>query len=83
MARPINTVKTVSMSISLTPQMMEYFEDMAELGTYGGGSPQDVAKFLLQNAVNDLIRSKDIGRKRYKSVGDGKVVREEIDINKE
>ena len=77
MARPSNTVGTVSMSLSLTPQMMEYLEEMAVLGTYGGGSPQDVAKFLLQNSVNELIRSKDIGRKRYKAIGEGKVVRTE------
>lgn len=75
MARPSNTVSTVSMSLSLTPQMMEYLDEMATLGTFGGGSPQDVAKYLLQNAVNELIRNKDIGRRRYKAIGEGKVVR--------
>ena len=75
MARPSNTVGTVSMSLSLTPQMVEYLDEMALLGTFGGGSPQDVAKYLLQHAVNELIRNKDIRRKQYRPIGEGKVVR--------
>ena len=63
MARPSNTSEMVPMSISLTRAMKEYLDELALMGTFGGGNPQDVAKFLLNNAVNGLFKDGTLNRK--------------------
>lgn len=55
MARPKNTVTTDSMTIAVTPQLKRYLEVLAVAGVYGGGSVQDVAKYLLNNSIQELI----------------------------
>ena len=74
MARPSNTSEMVSMSVSLTRQMAGYLEDLAIEGTYGGGNPQDVVKYLLNTMINQLFEKGALERKKYKATPDGKVV---------
>lgn len=73
MARPKNTVETESMTISVTPQLKYYLEVLAVDGFYGGGSSQDVAKFLLNNAVQELIIKGLLTKAKFNAKGDGKV----------
>ena len=63
MARPSNTSEMVAMSISLTRAMKDYLDELAGMGTFGGGNPQDVAKFLLNNSVNALLKEGTLNRK--------------------
>lgn len=73
MARPSNTVETVSMTISVTPQLKYYLEELAVQGIYGGGSAQDAAKHLLNTAIQQLIQNKALTPKAWRTTGDGKV----------
>ena len=70
MARPSNTSEMVSMSVSLTRQIKAYLDDLALDGTYGGGNPSDVAKFLLNNAINALIKDGTLIKKTFAPAGD-------------
>ena len=63
MARPSNTAELVPMSISLTTAMKEYLDELAAMGTFGGGNPQDVAKFLLNNSMNALFKDGTLSRR--------------------
>lgn len=73
MARPSNTVETVSMTISVTPQLKHYLEDLSVKGIYGGGSAQDVAKHLLNTAIQELLLKGLLTAKEWRATGDGKV----------
>lgn len=72
MARPANTVETVSMTISVTPQLKHYLEELAVQGIYGGGSAQDTAKHLLNTAIQDLLLKGLLKAKEWRAK-DGKV----------
>ncbi|WP_038166023.1 hypothetical protein [Verrucomicrobium sp. BvORR106] len=73
MARPANTVETVSMTISVTPQLKHYLEVLSVQGIFGGGSPQDVAKHLLNNSIQELVLKGLLKPKEWVSTGEGKV----------
>jgi hypothetical protein len=73
MARPKNNVETESMTIAVTPQLKHYLEVLALDGFYGGGTPQDVVRFLVNNAVQELVHKKLLTPVQWRSVGDGKV----------
>ena len=71
MPRPANTVGTTSMTISVLPQIMVYLEDLALKGL--GGSPQEVAKNLLTQAVMQFVDSGKLKERQWRPMGEGKV----------
>jgi len=73
MARPKNTIETESMTISVTPQMKYYLEQLALEGIYGGVTSQDVVRYLVNKSVQDLIREKMLTPVQWRSTGDGGV----------
>ncbi len=73
MGRPKNTVETESMTIAVTPQLKHYLEELAVKGFFGGGSSQDVAKHLLNNAIQELVIKGLLQTTQWRSVGNGKV----------
>ncbi|TLD70418.1 hypothetical protein FEM03_11845 [Phragmitibacter flavus] len=73
MARPKNSVETESMTIAFTPQLKHYLEVLAMEGFYGGGTPQDVVRYLVNNAVQQLVKDKLLQPVQWRSLGEGKV----------
>lgn len=73
MARPKNTIETESMTISITPQLKHYLEVLALEGFYGGGTPQDVVRYLVNNAVQQLVKDGLLKPAKWRPTGEGKV----------
>lgn len=73
MARPKNTVDTESMTIAFTPQIKYYLEQLALDGFHGGGTPQDVVRYLVNKSVQDLVKEKLLQPVQWRTIGQGKV----------
>ncbi len=61
------------MTISVTPQLKYYLEELAVQGIHGGGSAQDVTKHLLNTAIQELLLKGLLTAKTWRATGDGKV----------
>ena len=53
MARPKNTLETVQITISTTPQVRELLDRLTETGLYGKNAA-DTAQALLKERIRDL-----------------------------
>ena len=54
MARPKNTLDTVQITISTTPQVKDLLEELTSLGFYGKNAA-DAAHALLKERLRDLM----------------------------
>lgn len=54
MARPKNTLDTVQITISTTPQVKEVLERLTSLGLYGKNAA-DTAHWLLKERIRELM----------------------------
>lgn len=72
MARPSNTVETLSMTITVTPQMKQYLEDLVVKGLYGS-SPAEIVRNMVQKCVRQHITDKDIKEREWRLNGEGKL----------
>ena len=59
MARPKNTLDTVQITISTTPQVKDLLEELTSLGFYGKNAA-DTAHALLKERLRDLMGEKMI-----------------------
>jgi hypothetical protein len=56
MGRPKNAAPTTRVAPTITIQIQEQLEYLAELGMFGS-NPSDVARYLITRALEELIRS--------------------------
>lgn len=59
MARPKNTLDTVQITISTTPQVKELLEELSAMGFYGKNAA-DTAHALLKERLRDLMGARMI-----------------------
>lgn len=74
MARPSNKIDTVSMTVAFPPQIKRYLEDLSLKGTFGGVTPQDVVKSLVQASIQELIGKGQLKERNWLAVGDGTII---------
>jgi hypothetical protein len=55
MPRKPNSIKTAPITISTTPPIVEYLEDLVDTGFYGK-TPADAAERLVGRSIQSLIR---------------------------
>jgi hypothetical protein len=55
MARKPNSIKTAPITISTTPPIVGYLEELVDTGFYGK-TPADAAERLVGNSIQSLIR---------------------------
>lgn len=72
MARPSNNVQSLSMTITVSPQTKQYLEDLVLKGTHGA-TPAEIARKMINDAVNKLIADKLLAERQWRVVGDGTV----------
>ena len=60
------------MTISVTPQIKIYLEDLTKLGTFGC-SPQEAARNVLNSAIQAMVKDGTIAKREF-DIRDGKVV---------
>ncbi|MCB1228021.1 MAG: hypothetical protein KDK99_19605 [Verrucomicrobiales bacterium] len=71
MARPSNNFDSTSLTISVTPQIKVYLEDLTTKGTFGC-SAQEAVRFILSKAIDDMLNTGALERRKFKIEG-GKV----------
>jgi hypothetical protein len=64
MARPSNTFESLTLTIAITPQIKTYLEDLTLKGTFGC-SPAEAARLVLSRAIEDMLNSGSIDRRRF------------------
>ncbi|MBX7209155.1 MAG: hypothetical protein K1X78_12630 [Verrucomicrobiaceae bacterium] len=64
MARPTNTLESLSLTIAITPQMKVYLEDLVIKGTYGA-SPAEAARMTLSRAIDDMLDRGSLERRKF------------------
>ena len=57
MARKPNSVRTVTVTISTTPQVYDYLERLVTLGVYGK-NPAEAAEQLIKEGLREDLREK-------------------------
>ncbi len=62
----------MSMTITVTPQMKQYLEDLVVKGLYGS-SPAEVVRNMVQKCVRQHISDKDIREREWRLNGAGKL----------
>ena len=72
MARPLNTVGTSSMTISVAPQIRQYLLDLTAKGTFGN-TPQEVVRSLVATSIQTLIAAKQLDERKWRVLEDGSV----------
>ena len=72
MARPLNTVGTSSMTISVAPQIRQYLLDLTSKGTFGN-TPQEVVRSLVATSIQTLIAAKQLDERKWRVLEDGSV----------
>jgi len=72
MARPLNTVGTSSMTISVAPQIRQYLVDLTSKGTFGN-TPQEVVRSLVASSIQRLIAAKQLQERNWRVLEDGSV----------
>lgn len=72
MARPANTVESVSMTITVTPQIKAYLEDLVFKGTYGQ-SPAEVVRTVLGERIREYIKDGALKEREWELGPDGKL----------
>jgi hypothetical protein len=77
MARPANTVETLSMTITVTPQVKQYLEDLVMKGTFGQ-SPAEIVRGWVNAKVTEHIDSGRLKERKWKQGADGKM---ELDLS--
>jgi len=60
--RPRNVEPTGTVTATLSPKVIERLNELAELGTYGGPTPSQVAGYLIMREIDDLIRARVLER---------------------
>jgi len=55
MARPKNTLETIQITISTTPQVKESLQQLTETGFYGKNAA-DTANALLKERIRELLK---------------------------
>ena len=73
MARPSNTFDSSSLTIAVTPQVRQYLEDLTLKGTFGG-SPAEAARAILNNAIESMLNSGALERRKW-VLNNGQVTR--------
>ena len=61
MARPKNTLDTVQITISTTPQVKAFLEDLTAQGIYGKNNA-DTAHALVKEKLRELLEKGHIGK---------------------
>ena len=72
MARPVNTVETLSMTITVTPQVKQYLEELVLKGTYGQ-SPAEIVRTMVNNNVQAIIDRGGLKERKWRPGADGKM----------
>lgn len=72
MARTSSPVESLSMTITVTPQMKQYLEDLVVKGLYGS-SPAEIVRNMVQKCVREHIAAKDIKEREWRLNGEGKL----------
>jgi len=72
MARPANTVESLSMTITVTPQVKQYLEDLVLKGTHGQ-SAAEVVRTMVNNTVRQLISTKELDERKWRLGENGKL----------
>ncbi|HEY2573254.1 MAG TPA: hypothetical protein VGH65_04265 [Verrucomicrobiaceae bacterium] len=72
MPRPVNTVGTSSMTISVAPQVRQYLLDLTAKGTFGN-TIQEVARSLISSSIQELIAKNQLGERRWRVKEGGSV----------
>ena len=73
MARPTNTVETLSMTITVTPQVKQYLEDLVIKGTHGQ-SPAEIVRTMINDNVRKLIANNELKERKWRLGPDNKLV---------
>lgn len=72
MSRPVNTVGTASMTISVAPQIRQYLLDLTAKGTFGN-TIQEVSRSLISSSIQELIAKGQLVEHRWRVKEDGGV----------
>ena len=67
MAREKSKNETTKVQATISQQMATYLDQLVDAGTYGN-SPSEVARYLIQRGLDDLLRNGVIEKPRGKSV---------------
>lgn len=62
MSRPENTQKKITVEIQATPKLLAYLEDLRKIEGYGE-TRQEIVKGLVWDAINLLLRDKQLKRR--------------------
>ena len=73
MARPTNNFDSLSMTIAVTPQIKVYLEDLTMKGTLGC-SAAEAARFVLSNAIEQMLNTGALDRRKFAADGNKSVV---------
>lgn len=73
MARPVNTVESLSMTITVTPQVKQYLEDLVVKGTHGQ-SPAEIVRAMINTEIRKLITSNELKERKWRLGPDNKLV---------
>ena len=72
MSSPVNTVGTLSMTISVAPQIRQYLLDLTAKGTFGN-TIQEVSRSLISSSIQELIAKEQLMERRWRVKEDGGV----------
>lgn len=68
----VKTAESLSMTVTVSPQTKQYLEDLVAEGTHGG-SPAEVARKLINDGINKLIKDQLLAKRVWATPEPGSI----------